>query len=203
MTYGLRVVTPPACEPVTLQEAREQLRLQSTAEDGHVERLIQVAREWCERYTGRSFIQTTWRMTLDRFPPVIRLPRPELRSVTSVLYDDAAGAEQTLATDQYVVDGSNDVARITPAYGATWPSTYPQTGAVRVTFVSGYADDGTSPVTNESLRANVPESVKQAVLVMVTEMFERRTQTITGTIIQPVQLTIEALLWPHRHMVMD
>lgn len=203
MGQGLTLVTGPPVEPVTLIEARTQLRLDSTNEDPHVERLIKAAREWCEAYTGRAFVQQTWRLTLDRFPPVIRLPKPELRSVTSILYDDGNGAEQTLATDQYVVDAGGWVGRITPAYGTTWPATYPQMGAVRVTYVAGYADDGASPLTDASYRANVPEGVKQGILLVVSELFKHRELTTKPEWNSTVPMGVETVLGFYRHVVMD
>jgi hypothetical protein len=70
----------------------------------------------------------------------IFLPFPPLVSVDSIKYvDDATGTQTTLAASEYSVDAVSEPARITPAYGKSWPATRNQAGAVEVTFTAGYA----------------------------------------------------------------
>lgn len=61
-------VTPPAIEPVTLDEAKAHLRVDINAEDSLITRLISDAREWVERFLRRSLITQTWALYLDAFP---------------------------------------------------------------------------------------------------------------------------------------
>jgi hypothetical protein len=58
--------TEPA-NPVTLAEAKAQLRIDSSAEDDLIGTLITAATRWAEDYTDRTFCHTQWQMRLDSF----------------------------------------------------------------------------------------------------------------------------------------
>lgn len=195
---SLTVITEPSVEPVTLSEAKRNLRVDGTDEDTHITHLITSARLHVEGFQGRHIIQTTVRLTLDGFSPVIRLPRPAWRSVSSIKYTDSNGAEQTLDSSKYQADLTT--GRIIPAYGESWPTTRWELATVRVEFVSGYADDGASP---PDYRANVPEDTKQAIMLLINELYERREAAIAGVTINTVPYNVEALASRHRHLVYD
>ena len=55
-------------EPVTLEEARVHLRVESGAEDLLIVGLIGAAREWAEVVTRRALIDTTYRLDLSGWP---------------------------------------------------------------------------------------------------------------------------------------
>ena len=61
-------ITPPSIEPVTLEEAKLQLRVDSDFDDSLICDAIQAAREDCEGETHRAFITQTWQLILDHFP---------------------------------------------------------------------------------------------------------------------------------------
>src|SRR4051794_386751 len=66
--YHLKVTTQPTVEVLTLAEAKAHLRVDITDDDDLITELIVAARESCERWVSRSFLTTTWRLTLDHFP---------------------------------------------------------------------------------------------------------------------------------------
>jgi uncharacterized phiE125 gp8 family phage protein len=187
MPYGLTLVTPPACEPVTVAELREWCRVDGAAHDAVLAGLAAAARDLVEKLTGRALVTQTWRLSLDGFPwpggwqvirnpsvwpdpHTIRVPKAPLQSVASVTYYDMADALQTLSPAVYDVDAASDPGRVTLALGKTWPVTRPKPGAVRVTFVCGYG-----PLA-------VPESVKTAIKLTAAQWFENREASVTGTI---------------------
>lgn len=65
---GLTIETQPTNEPVTITQAKNFLRIDDTDDDLLVLALIQAAREACEVFTGRSFCNKGYLMTLDSFP---------------------------------------------------------------------------------------------------------------------------------------
>lgn len=168
----------------------------NTTVDPEVTRLIRAARLQVERITRRGLLSQTWELQLDAFPAgaVIELPLPPLLSVTSVTYQDTAGAWQTLAASAYVVTGpAGPIAergRITLADGATWPTTADEADSVKVRFVAGY---GTTA-------AAVPDDLRQAVLMLVGELYEQRAETITGTIVGRTTRAVDALVGPYRSL---
>jgi len=51
---GLKVVSPPAVEPVTLDEAKAHLRVTIADDDGYIALLIPAARERVELFLRRA-----------------------------------------------------------------------------------------------------------------------------------------------------
>src|SRR3990167_7589456 len=109
---GLIRTAAPDQEPLSLDEAKQHLRVDIDEHDELILSLVAAARQWAEDHTLRALVTQTWRLTLDYERPSfeadgrcthrIVLPRPPLASVTSVTYVDLEGATQTLAVDQYI-----------------------------------------------------------------------------------------------------
>lgn len=186
---ALVLVSPPAVEPVTLAEAKLHLRVDHAEEDALISGQILAARVDCESATGLVFVQQTWDLVLDRFPCEIRPPIAPLLSVSAITYLDGDGVSRTLAGSSYRVDADSKPGRITPAHGTAWPGTYPVTGAVRVRFVAGFPDDGNSP---PDLAANVPQPIKQAILLLVGHWYENRSEVVAEASHQPSSIPMGA-----------
>lgn len=184
----LRLASTPAVEPVSIEEAKAHLRLESDEDDDYVETLIQGAREVTEKSLGRGLVTQTWELTLDEFPDEeeIELPKGALASVTSVQYLDANGVLQTLATTEYEVDSKSEPGKVRLAYAKSWPTTRERWNAVRVTYVVGTA------------AAAVPKPIYQAMLLLISQAYEHRTPEVTGTIVSKVEFSFSALLAPYR-----
>ena len=75
-------MTPPAAEPVTVEEAKGPLRVTHSRDDDRLGDVIAAARQYFEEYTGRQIMPAVWRARFDHFPAYrneIRLPRPPSR----------------------------------------------------------------------------------------------------------------------------
>lgn len=83
---GALQIAQPAVEPVTVAEAKEQLRITHSAED-LIARRIKVAREAEERLE-RTLITTTWRLTMDAFLSGGRLSFGTEKSFTEGRYSE-------------------------------------------------------------------------------------------------------------------
>lgn len=181
--YGLRVVTPPSTEPITLAEARLHLRLDAYGspavhdDDSLIEALIPAAREYCEMFTGRSFAPQTLELALDTFPvhifgrasidPRIELPRGPLIGNVSVTYSEGGAAPVTLSASEYFADGGIEPLAIWPA--ASWPTLIPQPGAIRIRYDAGFSVAGESPVDRP-----LPARYRAAMLLVLTDLYENR-----------------------------
>jgi uncharacterized phiE125 gp8 family phage protein len=194
---SLTLVTAPAQEPVSLSVAKKHLRVDHADEDALIAGYIAVARHQAETATWRALLTQTWDLKLDHFPVLrdyfdgcskINLPKARCQSVTYIHYVDTAGDTQTLATTEYTADTGSEPARIVPAYGKSWPSTRGVINAVTVRFVAGYGDDP----------SDVPEPIRQAMLLMVGHLYERREATIVGQQVYDVPMGWDALLAPYR-----
>jgi uncharacterized phiE125 gp8 family phage protein len=180
------ITTPPALEPITTAEAKTHMRITSTADDTYIGTLITAARQWCEWYQGRSYIEQVITMYLDYFPSVIYLPQPPAISVTTLKYYDTAGTLTTLtATTNYVSDVISQPGRIYEAYDYSWPATLSIPNAVQVVYKAGYGDEA----------ADVPATVKHAMKILVSHWYENR-DPVTDLKFMRIPLTVEALLNP-------
>lgn len=189
------VYAAPASEPLSVEEACAHIRddepATNSVDEALVDILIASARAAAEHELHRYLITQTLDLYLDQFscesPYELRLP--PLQSVTSIRYVDTDGATQTLATNQYLVDAVSAPARISPAYGCSWPSTRAQNNALIVRFVGGYG-----------AAAAVPACIKQWMLIRIKTLYENRDQIVVGTnglVVIPPSF-VDSLLDPER-----
>lgn len=188
---SVRLVTGPTVEPLTLDEAKAHLRLEQSADDDYVESLIKSSRIHTEQETSRGLIEQTWEYVAEEFPceDYIELPKGTLRSVSFVKYIDDTGALITLDPSKYELDTKSRTGRIYLAHGEAWPAARDRWNAVQVEFKVGYGTAASS----------VPEPLKQAMLVLLAQMYEQRTMEVVGTIIARTQAaTYDNLIAPYR-----
>jgi uncharacterized phiE125 gp8 family phage protein len=165
--YSTTLVTAPTELPVSLQEAKNFLKLEDsvTEDDALVMALLRSAIEDTESFQNRKLITQTWDLKLDRFPcDRIWLPYGNLQSVTSISYVDTSGVTQTWSSSLYQVDTSGVLGSIIPVYGEVYPVTRYVLNAVTVRFVCGYGDDP----------ADVPEATRLGILFKLREFYDKR-----------------------------
>ena len=185
-------VTAPTVEPVSVAEARDHLRVDLDVDDILIYNMLVAAREYVEIYCNRSFAKHTYRADLVGFYNEMRLPRKPIQAITHIKYYTSASPSvlTTLAASNYTL--SRDVVSL--AYGGTWPAVYPRVDGAQITFQTGYSNLA-SP---EDQVANVPKSVRAAMLMIVGDLYENR----EGQIIYPGQIqenpTVNMLLNSHR-----
>ena len=193
---NITIVTPPPFEPVTLGEVYAHLRLspdhegspgeETHPDDAMLARHITTARQEVEQMARRSLVQQTLRLSMAGFPStvrgsfppartqvpeVIRLYRPPVLRVESVSYYDADNALQVVdAASYYVTDERVPELRFTISFAA--PTVYSRPDAVRVLYVAGYTPLGSPPTTQDDFVANVPSTLRDAILIGVQLLYD-------------------------------
>jgi len=157
----IKVITPPTEEPITLAEAKANLRVVFDDEDADISRMIRAARQMAEERLNRALMPQALAFGADGFCVALRVPRPPLRQVDSIKYIDADGVEQSWVG--YLVDGFADPPTISAGYGTPWPTTRAQSGAVVVQYQAGYAG-----------AASVPEPIRQWMFLAINAFYENR-----------------------------
>lgn len=166
---SLKRLTAPAVEPITLAEAKAHCRVDTTTEDSLIQGYIATSREWVEDYVDRSLVTQRLVMTLDTFPAEIELPRPPMASsgtatAVSVTYvTGESGSTAAMAASTYRVDRDATPGVIRTTYAGSWPSHLIDKNSVTVTWWAGYGD-----------ASSVPQRVKNAMLMCVHELYEKR-----------------------------
>jgi uncharacterized phiE125 gp8 family phage protein len=152
---------PPQDRAVTLEEARQQLRLDARDEDLLLGAKLDAAQAELELLTGLKLCQQTLELQLEGWLQEITVPvRPV--TVAEIRYTATNGAAVTLPEAEYVARRRNGFTRIRPASGNTWPQ-LADDGLIRITLSAGFAD--TAPDL---------QIARAAVLVKVASMFENR-----------------------------
>ena len=184
----LRVITPPTIEPVSLAEAKQHLRIEHDADDSLISASITAAREWTEVYLDSSLIATRWRVTLDMFPAEIVLPKSPLLSSPApvVTYKTTNETTVTLSSSDYRVDAYAQPPAIRPNYADSWPAHLADYNAVAVEFSVGY---GTTA-------DEVPQRIKNALLMLTTHLYEQRSAVLVGqgVVSKHIEVGVAALL---------
>jgi uncharacterized phiE125 gp8 family phage protein len=143
----------PTQPPISMQDARDQLRVTQPDGANRIQRYIDAATGAAEEYLGRGLLTQTWQLTLSTWYDVIWLPMAApLQSVTSVKYYDANGVLQTLATSYYTVETVSRPGRIVRAALQSFPGI--QSGRIGGCVVITYVVGWTSPDL-------IPERIKQ------------------------------------------
>lgn len=171
----LVLVTPPAATPITLCEAKAQARVTHDDEDLLIQQYIDAATAWLDGpagILGRCLVTQTWRAELAAVTGPIRLPFRD-SAIETAVFTDAGGGEmkhELALQDQRLL--------LRPSFGWGRPAA--------ITFTAGYG----AP-------ADVPAAIRQAMLLLVTQWYEHRQVTGTGT---ALPFAIEALLAPYRRI---
>lgn len=213
LILSTQLVTPPTTEPITLQQAKSQCRVDFPDDDLLITGLITAARQYAEKRTNRAFYTQTWLRTMDFFPlygkieasrgpseretwpygtwywdkVTIDLSHNRVQSVTSITYIDSTGTQQTLPTNSYCVDVTSIPARITPNQGVFWPivNNYIP-GSVQITYVAGSYGDGVTVNT-------IPQTIVQAMLMLISHWYEHR-EAASELNIKNLPMAVDALL---------
>jgi len=187
MSQGLELLTPPTSELVTLAEAKAHLRVEHNVDDSLLSGLITAARLFVEQQTGRALLSQTWRLWGDAWPEaaVLPLPKPPLRSVSTILIYAADDSSTVWSGSAYRVEVATQPGQIQLREGQSWPSLGRSCSSFSITFVAGYAD-----------AAAVPEVLKLAIKQLVTHWYEQRGEVTAHGAEIPFGVT--ALLAPYR-----
>lgn len=174
---ALTLITAPTQEPLTLDEVKAHLRVDTSDEHAGIWAAYVAGREHVEAMTGRRLLTQTWDLVLDSFANdgeyirggEIWLPFPPVQSVTSITYVDNAGTSQTWSSSSYSTELPSGPhagrGRIFLAYNETFPTTRNIAKAVTVRFVCGYT------------ASTVPLMLKACLLEMARAGYERNAKT--------------------------
>lgn len=184
LQHSLKRIVEPACEPITLEQAKRQANVVATDDDAAISSWIYAARELVESASNRSLLPQTWRLRIHDWPlDKLELPKPPLIAVESVKYYDSTGTEQTLPATYYSVDVDREPGVLWRDEDAYWPETDGRPNGITVIYTAGYATEDA-----------VPARAKQAILLLVAHWYRSREAIVIGTISKEIELAFSALI---------
>jgi len=188
--FGVERVSDITSEPITFADVQANSRIDSSGEQTLVENMIIAARMLSEKYLHRTLMTETKVLSLDGFPRagLIKIPEPPLQAVSEIRYKPTRASNWCIwNSDNYHWDAISEPGRVMPNPGLTWPLiTLRSLGCVRVEYVAGYG-----------LAADIPQPIKQAMLMLVSHWFENR-EASTDFVPRPVQFSFESLMMSYR-----
>lgn len=193
----VKLITGPSVEPVTYAEMEYHMRLTTISGDlseetTYVESLITTARTYIEEMLGRKLIYQTWEYYLDEFPSedYIELPFPTLSGVNYIKYIDTDEDATEFSSDDYLVDTDSTIGRVVLGYNKTYPTiTLSPKNPIQIRFDCGYS----------ATASGVPEPIKQAMKLMVADLYENRENVFAAPGLSiHILKTIDNLLGPYK-----
>jgi uncharacterized phiE125 gp8 family phage protein len=204
MFASLRVITPPAVEPVDIDTVRRHCRVDSDYDDDLLTMYATTARVLVESWLNRALITQTLQFTLTNsppptasplvpqslivfplnWPPVIRkpisIPRAPCQSVTSVMWGETGDMTAADPDEDYVLNIDVEPAQI--MLKAPLVPMIPSY-SMQMVYVAGYGDDGTT----------VPGPIIHAILMITAALYEGR-----GDVDNPMAPAAWQIMTPYR-----
>ncbi len=210
------VITPPV-SIVSLELARQHLRLDPNDDDILIEAYINAAQGMIDGpggWLGRCIGQQTLELRMDGFTTPIWAWNYDTSGIFWGAQDNYANLSAAWPSSRVELpfpplinvtsvtyeDGQGQVQTLPSsaylasdegldtAYGTTFPSGRWEAGAVRIRYQAGYV--------------STPGPILAALLLMVGDLYQNRETTVTGrsvgAVTVPMSTTVEALLGPYR-----
>lgn len=176
----LTLETAPSVMPFSLSDLKDQLRIDTDADDKHLNELAHDAVAFLEGKNAlrRALITQSWAQWVKN-PTEVRVEMTPFQSLTSVQYYDAAGSLQTATLANFEAVGTDDKVWIRPKDGYSWPASEDRPDAIKITYQAGYGDAA----------SDVPRSIRRAIALLVAHWYERREVVDRDTAEIPYGLT--------------
>ena len=168
--HALEIVDPPARLPISLSEAKAQLRVENSDDDVIIARLINVAVAYTDvrGALGQAMITQKWGQWLPSNPPQsVPLTLGPVQAVNAVKYYDQDGALQTDDINNYQVFGTEFASKVGPKDGFSWPNAQDRQDAIKIEYEIGYGDTS----------SDVPDTIRHAMMMLIGHWYDNREQT--------------------------
>ena len=169
---------------LTTAEAKTHLKVDTSADDDYIDNLVSAATESAQIFTNRYFINTTITQHGDTWSDIETLFKSKVSSITHIKYFDSDNSEQTLATSVWLSDINHQPARIGLKPSQSFPSLADRINAVNCKYVVGYG----------SAASDVPEGIREAVLLTIGNLYENRQEVVVGRIATELPKSAQYLL---------
>jgi uncharacterized phiE125 gp8 family phage protein len=151
----LERATAPASEPLTLDEVKLYVRVDTTDDDALLADLIVAARMMAESWLRKSLLPQAWKLAYDYgIPESVWLPMGPVTSIASVTVVNDDASTQVLVSTGYWLNAAKNMLIVGGVL----------TGRrIEIVYNTGYAD-----------AASVPAQIKQGMLAHIASMYDSR-----------------------------
>ncbi len=182
-------LTYPQTTIITLQEAKDHLRVDGTDEDSVIKDCIKSATDFVQRYVNQVFLSGSCVVYYDSSEvetyKALDIWTYPVQSVTAVKYLNTSGIETTLSTSDYTVDSVSYPTRIMVTSMPTMQTDV--FNQFRVYMTVGYID-----------RDKIAPELIGWVKILTGFFYETRQTEFTGVGTSEIQMRFERALDKHR-----
>lgn len=146
-------------EPVTLEAAKLQCRVDFEDDDIMIAGLVSAGRDHVENYCGVNFAQRRLSASCETFRALQELPFSPVQGIVSIAYVDITGVARTVPAEAYSLQSDPYDASIKLRTGNSWPAI--QAGS-SIKLVANVGFD------------KVPDAVRHAILLFISDAYEKR-----------------------------
>jgi uncharacterized phiE125 gp8 family phage protein len=168
----LRLIDPPASDPISMVEAKKHLRVDYPDDDLLIQGLISAATIAAQDHVQRRFVAQTveWICSGWGYGEIVLPIAPVSKDdVERVTYTDWSGTVRVLPEDQYVAQTHGHTVRIIPPRGVIWPMPDPRAAEpVVIRFQVGQ--------DVEQIGANITAAIK----LILGHLYENRENVISS-----------------------
>lgn len=196
----LRLVTDSLSEPLTVDDAKDYARLDTSDDDRLVLATIKAARRRVEKETGLALLTQSWAAVFDQWPDAgegglsapwwdgvreaplsvlmssgsVDIPKRPFQAVTAIRVRDAYGDFHTVDPTVYYTDVSGQRGRIIRKLGQVWPIIImAPKAAIEVDFTAGF---------DAAPYSGVPDDLILAIKMLVKHWLDNREPVADGKI---------------------
>ena len=184
---SITLLIPPEIEPLSLNEAKNFLRVEHDEDDILIATLVSAARNHVEAMTRRGLLLQTWRIILDEWPRDgrIRTRLGPLRDVVAARVRDDAGNADDMDTGIFIVDGEAGVIAA-PAFALPAPGR--NTRGIELDVTIGFGTAAT----------DVPAVLRLAVRTLTAHWYDNRALVAIGGSVAMMPLSVHAMVSSYR-----
>lgn len=152
----VEIITDSINTSVTLEDAKNFLRIDSANDDELLTRLIKSATKKCESYIGKSLITKTYKISFENcILSKVKLPYGPIQSISSVVSKDSLGNIEVIAPENYSLNTATNTITFNSAI---------VNYIIEIIYTSGYGD----------LETDIPEDIKQGLLFHIARLYDDR-----------------------------
>jgi uncharacterized phiE125 gp8 family phage protein len=179
----------PVTALLSLQKAKNYLKVEETEDDALIEEMVEAAMEACENYTEVFFRTKTIAVVFSLAEVnagLLVLPFGPNQQIVSVERSDTDGTFSALTEGSDYGKYGQDFLSLN--VNRVWKSGCGRSnGQIRVTYTAGYDEE-----------VLLPKLCLQAVCKLLADLYENRGDTVIGTIVATLSNNHKALLNPYR-----
>lgn len=186
------LMTPPATEPVSLANAKQHLKVETSADDGLINNLIATARQHVEKQIDKVLIEQTWLIYFDNWTDDGEL-KLQVAPITTINYlrtysdDDIAN---TIDPSHYYADLVKNPQKLILRGSRIWLKPGRIANGIEIEATAGYGPTG----------ASVPTPLRSAMLMLIAYWYENRQPDCHAAASESMTTKLQSLLAPFKRV---